>query len=72
MQASQITVLFMKRLNQTESQICFRDFVCSLFPQAFFFLFLFYSTVAGVVPCGGRKKFPLVSSECRLYLNAGH
>ena len=34
----------------------FRDFVCSLFPkQFFFFLLLFYSTVACVVPCGGRK-----------------
>ena len=26
-----------------------------------------YSTVAGVVPCGGRKKSPRISSECRLY-----
>ena len=31
----------------------FRDFVCSLFPKA-----ILYSTVAGVVPHGGRKKSP--------------
>ena len=30
----------------------FRDCVCSLFPKAILVLLLFYSTVAGVVPCG--------------------
>ena len=47
--ASQTTVLHMK--SQTVSD--FRDLVCSLFLKAFFLL-LFYSIVAGVVPCGGR------------------
>ena len=32
-----------------------------------FILLLFYSTVAGVVPCGGRKKSPRTLSQCRLY-----
>ena len=36
----------------------FRDFVFSMFPKAILFLLVFYSTVAGVVPCGGRKKSP--------------
>ena len=42
----------------------FRDFVCSLFPKAKgnLFLLLFYSTVAFVVPFGGRKKSPRASS----------
>ena len=31
------------------------------------FLLLFYSTVAGVVPCGGRKMSTRTSSVCRLY-----
>ena len=35
----------------------FRKFVCSLFPKVI--LFDFISTVAGVVPCGGRKKSPV-------------
>ena len=39
-------------------------FVCKGKP----FWLLFYSTVAGVVPCGGRKKSPRTSSLCRLYL----
>ena len=39
----------------------FRDFVCSLFPKAILFYF-YYSTVAGVVPYGGRKKSPRISS----------
>ena len=34
----------------------FRDFVCALFPKAIPVLLLFYSTLDGVVPCGGRKK----------------
>ena len=34
----------------------FRNFVCSLFPKAIPFDFHFCSTVAGVVPCGDRKK----------------
>ena len=38
----------------------FRNFVCSLFPKAI--LFYFYFIVAGVVPCGGRKKSPTTSS----------
>ena len=33
----------------------FRDFVCSFFSQRQSFLLLFYSTVAGVVLCSGRK-----------------
>ena len=40
----------------------FRDFMCYLFSKAIFFLFLFYSTVAGVVACGGCKKSPHTSS----------
>ena len=34
----------------------FRDFCVS---KGNPFLLLFYSTVAGVVPCGGRKKSPV-------------
>ena len=46
-------VLQLKRLD-------FRDFVFSLFPKTiFFFLLLFYSTVTGVVPCGGVKSLPV-------------
>ena len=56
--ASQTTVLHMKRLNQTEPPI-FVNFVCSSFPKAILF-YLFYSTVAGVVPCGGRKKYVII------------
>ena len=40
----------------------FGDFVCSLFPKAVFFLLLFYTPVADVVPCGGRKKSLRTSS----------
>ena len=36
----------------------FPDFVCSLFPKAILFD-LFYSTIAGVVPCGSCKMSPL-------------
>ena len=46
----------MKRPNQTESPVFV--VLCVLCFQRFFdsFLLLFYSAVAGVVPCGGRKK----------------
>ena len=45
----------MKRLNQTESPIfVILCFLC--FQRQSFFLLLFYSTIAGVVPCGCRKK----------------
>ena len=54
--ASQTTVLHMKRLNQTESPIFM--ILCVLCFQRHSFFTLFYSTVAGVVPCGGRKKSP--------------
>ena len=40
----------------------FRDFVYSLFPKAILVLLLFYSSVAGVVPCGSCKKSPRTSS----------
>ena len=40
----------------------FRDFVWSLFPKAILFDFFFSSSVAGVVPCGGRRKSPHTSS----------
>ena len=56
-------VLHMKRLNQTGSVM--RDFMCSLFPKAILYD-LFYSPIAGVVPRGGRKKSPRISSKCRL------
>ena len=39
----------------------FHDFVWSLFPKAILFWPLFYSTVAGVMPYGGRKKSPRAS-----------
>ena len=64
--ASQTKVLHMKRLNQTESPI-FEIFCVFFVSKGNPFLILFYSTVAGVVPCGCRKKSPRTSSECRLY-----
>ena len=37
-------------------------FMCSLFFKGSPFLLLFYCTIAVVVPCGARKKFPCTSS----------
>ena len=51
-----------KRVREKSRVSDFRDFVCSLFPKAIIFWLLFYSTVAGVVLCGGRKKSPRTSS----------
>ena len=62
----QTIVLDMKRLNQTESPIF--EILCVLCFRVFFvskdnpFLLLFYSTVAVVMPCGGREKSPHTSS----------
>ena len=41
----------------------FRKFVCSLFQKAILFLLLFYSTVAGVVLCGGRRLGAYAASQ---------
>ena len=56
----QTTVLHMKRLSQTESPIflIFVFFVSIDNP----FRLLFYSSVAGVLLCGGRKKSTRTSS----------
>ena len=57
---SQTSVLHMKRLKPI---IRFYFFcVCVLCFQRQSFLLLFYSTVAGVLPCGGRKMSPRTSS----------
>ena len=53
--ASQTSVAYEKTQSKRVSD--FRDFVCSSFPKAILFDFLFYSTVAGVVPCGSRSDF---------------
>ena len=59
--ASQTTVLHRKRLNQTESLIFV--ILCVLCFKRHFFLLLFHSTVACVVPFGGCKKSPRTSSH---------
>ena len=59
-EASQTTVLHMKRLNKTESPTVVIE--CVLCFQRQYFLLLFYSTAAGVVPCGGHKTSPRTSS----------
>ena len=58
--SSQTTVLHMKRLSQTESPIFV--ILCVFCFQGNPFLLVFDSTVAGVVPCGGRKKPPRTPS----------
>ena len=62
-----------KKLSQTENSVAyevtqsnqisgFRIFYVYFVSKGNHFRILFYSTVAGVVPCGSRKKFPRSSS----------
>ena len=44
--------------------------MCSLFPSAILFD-IFYSTVAGVVPCGGRKKSPRNHPSAGYFISFG-
>ena len=55
----------MKRLNQTESPIFV--ILCVLRSKGNPFFTFIYSTVAGVVPCGGREKSPRTASYCKFY-----
>ena len=52
--------LHMYRLNKTESAI-FISLICLLLPEDLHSAYFIF-TVAGVVPCGGRKTSPCTSS----------